>query len=213
MKTVRFGFYAGAAWALVSFILIIISLMNGDSTAWVELDFRPLTEIVMLSGSAFDVESAFSRIILYAETGLPLTPLHITLCLILAFADGFASGFLIALIYNLISIIREKSKPRRTIYFGVAAGIVLGVSSGLLALTGIKYDINILYFDFTVRPVWGIFFALSGLPTNESIETLRQSYTYFPSTYSGALAWAGWGFIDGFIGGLAISFIYLRLRR
>lgn len=213
MNTVRFGFYAGAVWALVSLILIIISLMNGDSTAWVELDFRPLTESVMLAASAFGGEPAFSRIILYAETGLPITPIHVALCVILAFGDGFASGFLIALLYNLISILREKSKPLPAMYFGVAAGIVLGISSGLLALTGIEYGINILSFDFTVRPVWGIFFALSGVVTAESLDTLRQSYTYFPGTYSGALAWAGWGFIDGFIGGLAISFIYIRLKR
>ncbi|MEQ9619811.1 MAG: hypothetical protein RIG61_11660 [Deltaproteobacteria bacterium] len=213
MNTLRFGLYAGAAWALVSLILVIISLMNGDTSAWVELDFRPLTESVMLVADAFGGESAFSRIILYAETGLPITPVHVALCAIIAFADGFASGFLIALLYNLISIIRENSKPLPAIYFGAATGVVLGISSGLLALTGIEYGLNIQSFDFTVRPVWGIFSALSGTAAAESLETLRRSYIYFPGSYPGALAWAGWGFIDGFIGGLLISFVYVKLKR
>lgn len=213
MNTIRFGFYAGALWALVSLLLVIISLINGDSAAWVELDFRPLTESVMLIASAVGAESVFSPIILYAETGLPITPLHVSLSAILAFADGFASGFLIALFYNLISIIREGSKPLPALYFGIATGVVLGISSGLLALTGIEYGLKITSFDFTVRPVWGIFSVMSATLTSESIEAIQRSYTYFPKTYSGAFVWTVWGFIDGLIGGLVISFIYFRLRK
>ena len=48
MNAIRFGIYAGVIWAIVSVVLIEISVMNGSEIAWVELDFRFLTGIVLI---------------------------------------------------------------------------------------------------------------------------------------------------------------------
>ncbi len=211
MNTLRFGIYAGAAWALVSLILIILSIAGGADASWVELDFRPLTWGTLLIADGLGFSSSFRQVALYAEYGLPIEPVLLAVSLLLAFADGFVSGFLIALLYNLISIIREGSKPLPALYFGIAAGIVLGICSGMLALVGIMYGFLITSFDFTVRPVWALF-TLIPEPGSETYTALKDSYIYFPKQYAGALWWALWGFADGFIAGTVLAFIYTRTR-
>lgn len=211
MNTLRFGTYAGAAWALGSLMLIIFSIAGGSDASWVELDFRPLTWGTLLIANVLGLEYPFRQIALYAQYGFPIEPVLVAASLLLAFADGFVSGFLIALLYNLISIIREAGKPHPALYFGVAAGVMLGICSGLLALVGIEYGFLITSFDFTVRPVWALF-TLVPDPGITAYTVLSDSYLYFPKSYIGALVWTGWGFTDGFIWGVVIAYIYLIAR-
>lgn len=212
MNTLRFGIYAGAAWALGSLILIIFSVVIGADASWVELDLRPLTWGALLVADALGLEYPFRQVALYAQYGFPVEPVLVAVSLALAFADGFVSGFLIAILYNLISIIREGGKPLPALYFGVASGVVLGICSGLLALAGIAYDFQITTFDFTVRPVWMLFTYVPD-PGIAAYTALGDSYLYFPETYLGVLEWAGWGFVDGFIWGVVIAYIYLAARK
>lgn len=212
MKPFRFGIYAGALWALVSLILIAASEIIGYRFAWVELDFRILSGALLLAADSLGFGHVVSGFAFYAETGLPVTPLHVTACAAVSFADGFASGIIIAVIYNAITRGKNGSVLRKAVSFGVAAGFVLGIASGLLALVCTAYGLGIVSFDFTVRPVWVTFFLLSKIGMPDSFITLRESYTYFPNDFAGALAWAAWGFIDGLVGGTALAYLYLKFR-
>lgn len=212
MKTLRFGIYAGALWALVSLTLIAGSLLVGYRMAWVELDFRTLTCAFLLSADAMGFASQVSGVAFFAETGLPITPLHVISCLAISFADGFTSGAIIALIYNMLAGWKGGSAVRKSLYFGIAAGIALGIASGLLALTRTAYGVGITSFEFTVRPVWVTFYLLSKTGMPGFLSALRDSYIYFPGDHAGALAWAAWGFIDGFIEGAVLAYLFLKVR-
>jgi hypothetical protein len=212
MKILRFSLYAGIIWALVSLVLITASILAGDRMAWVELDFRTLTCTVLLAANALGLAPHVSRVAFFAETGLPITPLHVVPCLALSFADGFTSGAIIALVYKLLTGGRDGSALAKALTFGVSAGIALGISSGLLAVTREAYGVGISSFEFTVRPVWVMFYLLSKSRIPWSLHALRDSYIYFPKGYTGALVWTAWGFIDGLIEGAVISYIYLRVR-
>lgn len=211
MNPLRFGIYAGAVWALVSLILIAAALPMGLRMAWVELDFRILSGAFLLAAHALGLGDAVSGLAFYADTGLPLIPLHISACAALSFADGFASGVIIALVYNAVAG-RGGGIARKTLSFGVAAGAALGMASGILALTSNAYGLGIVSFDFTVRPVWVTFHNWSRLGMPDFLIPLRDSYIYFPNDYTGALAWAGWGFIDGLVGGAVIAYLFLKVR-
>jgi hypothetical protein len=212
MKTLRFGIYAGILWALVSLALITASIMVGYRMAWVELDFRTLTCAILLASDALGLAPHVSGVAFFAETGLPITPLHITSCLALSFADGFTSGAIIALIYRILAGGRDESALSKALCFGLAAGIALGISSGLLAVTRTAYGVGITSFEFTVRPVWVTFYLLSKAGMPGALRALRDSYINFPRDCTGALAWVVWGFIDGLIEGAVIAYIYLRFR-
>ncbi len=212
MNTLRFGIYAGALWALVSLILIVASVLIGYRFAWVELDFRILSGAILLAADALGFGDSLSGFAFYAETGLPVTPLHVTACAAVSFADGFVSGVIIALVYNAIAGNKEGSTPGKALSFGIASGFALGIASGLLALVCTAYGVGIVSFDFTVRPVWVTFFLLSKIGMPDSFITLRDSYTYFPNDFAGALAWAAWGFIDGLVGGTALAYLFLKFR-
>jgi hypothetical protein len=212
MKTLRFGIYAGALWALVSLILIAASVLMGYRLAWVELDFRILSGSFLLAADALGFGESLRSFAIYADTGLPVTPLHVTACAALSFADGFTSGVIIALVYNMLTGRKERGTARKAEYFGIAAGVALGIASGLLALTSMAYGLAIASFDFTVRPVWVTFYLLSKTGMPGFLFPLMDSYIYFPGDYSGALAWAAWGFIDGLVGGAVLAFLFLKVR-
>jgi|GEM_PF-1288123 len=212
MKLLRFGIYAGALWALVSLILIAASEIIGYRLAWVELDFRILSGALLLAADALGFGDAVSGFAIYADTGLPVTPLHVTACAALSFADGFVSGIIIALVYNAITRGKSGSALSKAVSFGIAAGIALGIASGLLALASKAYGLAIVSFDFTVRPVWTAFYLLSQAGVNGVVSPLRDSYLYFPNDFAGAFAWAAWGFIDGLAGGTALAYVFLKVR-
>jgi hypothetical protein len=128
MKPLRFGIYAGALWALVSLILIIASVLIGYRFAWVELDFRILSGSFLLAADALGFGESLSGIAYYADTGLPVTPLHVTACAALSFADGFMSGVIIALVYNMLTGRKEQCAACKAAYFGIAAGVTLHAS-------------------------------------------------------------------------------------
>lgn len=212
MNTLRFGIYAGALWALVSLILIAASVLIGYRLAWVELDFRVLSGAFLLAADALGFGDSLSGIAYYADTGLPVTPLHVTACAALSFADGFTSGVIIALVYNMLTGRKERGTACKAAYFGIAAGVVLGIASGLLALVCMAYGVGIVSFDFTVRPVWVTFYLLSKTGLPGFLFPLMVSYVYFPNEPAGALAWAAWGFIDGLVGGAALAYLFLKFR-
>ncbi len=212
MKPLRFGIYAGALWALVSLVLIIASVLMGYRLAWVELDFRILSGSFLLAADALGFGDTLSGLASYADTGLPVTPLHVTACAALSFADGFTSGVIIALVYNMLTGRKEQGTACKAAYFGIAAGFTLGIASGLLALTSMAYGLGIVSFDFTVRPVWATFYLVSQAGVNGVVSPLRDSYLYFPNDFAGALAWAAWGFIDGLVGGTVLAYVYLKVR-
>jgi len=39
-----------------------------------------------------------------------------------------------------------------------------------------------------------------------------ESYLTFPHSYGGAVQWGLWGFVDGFIGGVSISYLFLKIK-
>ncbi len=211
MKPIRFSIFAGIVWACGSLLLIIISLAEGSQTSWVELDFRPLIGTVLIASEALGLGSHFEGIISYAENGMPLTPLNIIISPLLGFADGFISGFLIALIYNFI-------RGKRTglgfsvLHFALAAGIVLGLCSGILGIVSLWYGLNLETFDFSVRPLFLAFTAGPDIDIYGLLSAAKRSYMILPHDYAGALAWTLWGFLDGFIGGAIGAFVYSKVR-
>ncbi len=209
MNAIRFGIYAGTIWAIVSVMLIEISVINGADIAWVELDFRFLTGIVLVLIHALDMGGSVSGLISYAQFGMPINSFNTIFAIILGFIDGFVSGFFIVIYYNLISIIFEKRDLPTSLKFGVATGKVLGICSGLLGLVSMYYNFGITSFDFSIRPV---FLAFMAIPDTTLI-ALRESYLLFPHTYWGVIEWTLWGFVDGLIGGVILSFVFIRLRR
>ncbi len=212
MNPLRFGIYAGAVWALVSLILIAASLATGLRMAWVELDFRILSGTVLLAAKALGFGSAVSGLAFFAETGLPVTPVHVISCAALSFTDGFTSGIVIALVYNALDGGKGGSVARKAVFFGIAAGAALGIASGLLALTCRAYGVGITSFDFTVRPVWLMFHTWSKLGIPGFLLPFWNSYMYFPDSLAGALAWAAWGFIDGLVEGTVLAYLFLKMR-
>lgn len=212
MNTVRFGIYAGIIWALVSLMLIVASVIIGYRLAWVELDFRILSGTFLLAAKALGLGDAVSGLAFYAETGLPVTPVHVISCAALSFADGFTSGLVIALVYNALDGGKGGSEVRKAVCFGIAAGAALGIASGLLALTCRAYGVGITSFDFTVRPVWLMFHTWSKLGIPDFLLPLWNSYMYFPNNLADALAWALWGFIDGLVEGSVLAWIYMKVR-
>lgn len=211
MNPTRFAIYSGIVWSCGTLLLILISLAEGDPASWVELDFRPLTGTLLIASDAFGLGSHLERIISYAENGMPLTPLNIFISLPLGFADGFVSGALVALIYNFIRGNRT-SPGFSVLFFACAAGVVLGLCSGVLGIVSLSYGLNLETFDFSIRPVFLVFHYMPGLTTEGLLQSLKGSYMLLPHSYAGALAWTIWGFLDGFIGGAIGAFIYTRIK-
>jgi len=139
MNAIRFGIYTGILWAGASLLLIEVSILNGAPTAWVELDFRFLSGIILIILHAFDLGANLSAFISYSQFGMPITALNTIIALITGFIDGFLSGFFIAIFYNFLSIISEGRKFPTTIKFGIATAIVLAICSGLLAIVSMLY--------------------------------------------------------------------------
>jgi hypothetical protein len=212
MKTLRFGLLAGIIWTLVSLLLIAASVIIGYRFAWVELDFRILSGTFLLAAKALGLGDAVSGLAFFAETGLPVTFVHVISCAALSFADGFTSGLVIALVYNALDRGKGGGEVRKAVRFGIAAGVALGIASGLLALTCRAYGVGITSFDFTVRPVWLTFHTWWKLGIPDFLIPLWNSYMYFPDSLAGALAWAAWGFIDGLIEGTVLAYLFLQLR-
>lgn len=209
MNVSRFALFAGALWGLGTLLIISISIMSGDKTGLIELDFRPLTATFMIAAYGLETGTYVSWLADYAENGLPLTVVSIALAFVLALIDGFASGWLIAFIYNYLV---EKKKFSAASAFGTAAGIVLAICSGLLAQVVLTCSLDIGSFDHSVRPVSFLFLLLSKAGLTEYVSAVRESYATFPKSGSGVLLWALWGFADGYIGGLIVYYIYTMLR-
>ena len=212
MNAIRFGIYAGILWAGASLLLIEISVLNGAPTAWVELDFRFLSGITLIVLHSFNMGENISTVISYAQLGMPINALNIIIVGITGFIDGFVSGFFIAIFYNFLSIISEGKKFPTTIKFGIATGIVLGICSGLLALISTLYNFEITSFDFSIRPVFLGLMTLSDIFETSAINAVSESYLIFPHAYRGVIEWTLWGFVDGFIGGAILSFLYLKTK-
>lgn len=208
MNAIRFGVYAGIIWALVSVVLIEISVMNGSDIAWVELDFRFVSGIVLIIIHAADMGENISQLVHYVQYGIPINAFNTIFAIVSGFIDGFLSGFFIVIYYNLISIIFEKRDLPASLKFGVATGKVFGICSGLLGLVSMYYNFDITSFSFSVRPVFLTFMTLP----ESALTTLRESYLLFPHTYWGVIEWALWGFVDGFIAGTILAFIFLKIR-
>ena len=215
MKPLRFAIYAGAVWASGSLLLILVSMAEGSPTSWAELDLRPLTGIVLLAGELLGHGTSFGAIISYAENGMTINPVNVLSALLLAFADGFTSGFVLAVIYNLFTGGPVSDKVTRAgfsvLTFGASAGIVFGLCSGILALVSVAYGLDIETFDFSVRPLFMTFMLVPEPEAGAFVHTAKRSYMLFPHEYTGVIAWTIWGFLDGFIGGAAGAYIYKKL--
>jgi len=215
MNAIRFAIYTGILWTIASVLLIEISIIQGAPTAWVELDFRFLSGIVLIILDSLDLGTNLSELIQYAQFGMPVNALNTTTSIITGFIDGFASGFFIAIFYNFLSIISEGKNLPTTIKFGIATGIVLGICSGLLAIVSIQYNFEMNSFGFAIRPVFLTFLGISNIAqiTDSSfLSTVSKSYLIFPDGYGGVIEWGLWGFVDGFIGGAVIAFIFTRIK-
>ncbi len=208
MNAIRFGVYAGLIWALVSVVLIEISVINGSETAWVELDFRFLSGLGLITMYGLDLSAGVSEIIKIAQYGMPINALNSIAAIASGFIDGFVSGFFIAIYYNLISIVFESKDLPAPLKFGVATGKVFGICSGLLGLVSMYYNFLIEAFSFSIRPV---FLAIMAIPES-SLTTLRESYLLFPHTYWGVIQWVLWGFLDGFIAGAVLAYLFLKIK-
>jgi len=216
MNALRFAIYTGIIWALASALLIELSVMEGAQTAWVELDFRFLSGIVLVILHYFGLEEALSQLIYYSQYGMPINAVNVIAAIITGFIDGYVSGFFIAIFYNFLSIISERRKFPTTIKFGIAAGIVLGICSGLLAWVSLLYGFEIESFGFAIRPVFLTFLGLTGLSLlsdGSLLQSLSNSYLLFPDNGVGILKWTLWGFVDGFIGGAIVSYLFLTIRK
>ena len=207
MRPLRFGIYAGIFWSLASLLLVVLSALGGGVTSWTELDFRLLTEVVVLAGDFLGYDRAFETVIRYAEYGVPITLPSVAAALLTAGIDGFAAGVITAAAYNILTAGRSPGAAGKALAFGAGLGAALGLASFLLSAVAIEYDFTMTEFDFTIRPVW---LALTAMP--DALPSLRDSYLTFPETYSGAAAWGAWGFVDGFIGGFAGAYAVLKIR-
>jgi len=215
MNAIRFGLYTGILWAGASLLLIELSILNGAPTAWVELDFRFLSGIALIILHSLDLGANLSELIHYAQFGMPANALNTIIALLTGFIDGFVSGFFIAIFYNFLSIISEGKNFPTTIKFGIATGIVLGICSWLLALISMLYNFEITSFDFAIRPVFLTFTGISNIhqiAQGPLLSGAMKSYLTFPHSYGGAVEWGLWGFVDGFIGGVSISYLFLKIR-
>lgn len=207
MHPVRFGIYAGVFWLLGSLLLVVLSALGGATASWSELDFRPLTALVLLGADALGHGPAFETVIRCAEYGIPFTARNVALALATAGVDGFAAGALTALVYNAIAAGRSPGAAGKALAFGAGLGVALGVSSFLLSAVAIEYGFGITGFDFTIRPVW---LTLAAFP--DILPSARESYLIFPVDYSGAAAWGAWGLLDGLIGGFAGAYAVLKIK-
>jgi len=215
MNAIRFGLYTGILWAGASLLLIELSILNGAPTAWMELDFRFLSGITLIILHSFDVGAHLSKLILYSQYGMPINALNTIIALITGFIDGFVSGFFIAIFYNFLSIISEGRNFPTTIKFGIATGIVLGICSWLLALISMLYNFEITSFGFAIRPMFLTFTGISNIhqiAQGSLLSGAMESYLTFPHSYGGAVEWGLWGFVDGFIGGVSISYLFLKIK-
>jgi len=77
------------------------------------------------------------------------------------------------------------------------------------------YSFEITSFDFAIRPVFLIFSAVSHIPQNidgSFLSAAIESYSMFPLNYGGVIEWTLWGFVDGFIGGTILAFIFISIK-
>lgn len=215
MNAIRFGFYTGIIWALAAVLLIEISVIQSAQTAWVELDFRFISGIVLIIINSLGLQESVSQIIQYSQYGMPINALNVAVAIITGFIDGLVSGFFIAIFYNFFSIISEGKTFPTTIKFGIATAIVLAICSSLLALVSILYNFEIESFGFAIRPMFLIFLGLSDLSllSQGIMHSMSNSYLFFPQNGIGILEWFFWGFVDGLIGGVLIAYIFTRLKK
>ena len=211
MNALKFATYGGIVWALATILLIIISLAEGDSTSWVELDFRALSGVVLIGADLLGFGDRFRDIIQYADYGMPITVKNLALAPVLGFVDGFVSAYLIALLYNALSR-NKKAGGISVLYMGVSAGIVFGVCSAMLGLVSILYGMELESFDFSIKPVQMILYVLPSTADSAVPYTLKHSYLLIPKSFHALPAWTLWGFVDGFIGGGLLTYIFISAK-
>ena len=207
MSTLKSGLYGGVIWAGVSLLLIAVSFVQGDYTSWVELDFRPLSGAVLLAAEAMGQSGKFEPLIAYAQNGMPINTFNVVFSAILGFTDGFICGLLIAFLYNVISGANTTGRFS-VLSFGLSFGIVFGVCSGMLAAVALVYAFELQTFDFTIKPLFLLFTQFEEFFRNEFLYRARESYVYFPNSFTGVFYWTLWGFLDGLAGGALIAYIF-----
>jgi len=215
MNAIKFGVYTGVIWAIASGLLIELSVINGSMTAWIELDFRFLSSIVFIILNYVGHKEGLSQLIYYSQYGMPINAVNVIIVIITGFIDGYVSGFFIAIFYNFLSIISEGKNFPKTIKFGIAVGIVLGICSGLLAWVSMLFSFEITSFGFAIRPMFLFFLGLAELSlvtAGSALLYISNSYLIFPYSTGGVFIWAMWGFVDGLIGGVIVSYLFLRAK-
>lgn len=212
VSTLKSATYGGVIWAGVSLLLIAISLIQGDYTSWVELDFRPLTGTVLLGAEVLDQSARFQTLISYAQNGMPISVFNVIASAVLGFVDGFICGFFISVLYNYF---RGESGAFgfSVLSFGLSFGIVFGVCSGILAAVSVVYSFEIETFDFSIKPLFLLFTQFEEMFRNEFLYKARESYIYFPNSFTGVFYWTLWGFLDGLASGAALAYIYSLTKR
>ncbi len=209
MNKLRFAAISGGLWAGLSLVLVLIAIVQGKSTGYVEVDFRPLTSLYLLITNPLE---SSRYIALVSQFGFPITGLHTAISVITGFIDGFTSGYLIALFYNLLSQENEPGMVQIALTFGISAGIVFALTSALLALVTIVYSFQVPGIEYNLRPLALVFKMLGVVPGVELLAPVLNSYALYPATASGVFMWALWGFIDGLIGGAVAACLYLWIK-
>ena len=200
MKPFSFALIVGRIWAVVSLSIVLIALFQGMNRAYVELDFRLFSGFVLLFGWIFDIKEFFSPFLSYAN-GYEINFINTFYAALIGFVDGFASGYLIAVIFNFV----RKLTLNKLFLFTLSCGVVFGLCSYLLALVNIIYDLGYDSFDFSIRPVYIMQFLINSFVYSG---LALDSYINFPHSYSGCISWLLWGFVDGFLGGvICIKFL------
>jgi len=212
MHPLRFGIYAGVIWLLVSLSLVVLSILSGYHLSLVELDFRLFSSAVLIFAWISSLEIYFTKSIEYVQFGFPIKTINVLIASLLGFVDGFLSGFLIAQTYNMLVKRFGRFKSSNITYFGISAGIILGIASGLIAWISILYRFELDSFGYSLRPLSIIFSATSRIYGGELLPTIQNSYSYFPNDSVGVILWSFWGFLDGMIGGLILAVLFITIK-
>jgi hypothetical protein len=209
ISELKLGLLIGITWSLLSILLVAFAYFSDMKLALLELDFRLLTTLVLLIAWMLKLQEHFSFIVRAAEHGFTFTYLNIFISVTIGFVDGFADGVLIGWIYNSLQHLRKSINRFNVLNFSISTGIVFGLSSLLLALVTYFYNYGPVSYGYNYRPFSIIFMITERLINLGDLGILlRQSYLYFPKSYSGILEWLCWGFADGFIIGLIAASLY-----
>jgi hypothetical protein len=208
ISALKLGLLIGIIWSLLSLVLIAFAYFSDMDAALLELDFRPLTALMLSFAWFLDLQTHFSSLIKVAEHGFPFTFQNILLSFSLGFVDGFADGVLIGWVYNLLQKLTKSTVRFNVLNFGVSTGIVFGLSSFLLALVTYLYSYGPVSYGYNYRPLSIMLMVVDwAVGLGDFTISLRDSYSNFPKSYCGIIGWFGWGFTDGFVIGLIAAYL------